>query len=33
MDNSLVFDLNQAAIEGIREAGATAQLILVEGNH
>ena len=32
MNNSLVYVLNQAAIYGIREAGATAQLILVEGN-
>jgi endoglucanase len=32
MDNSLVFSLNQAAINGIRSAGATRQLILVEGN-
>jgi endoglucanase len=32
MEDSLVFDLNQAAINGIREAGATEQLILVEGN-
>jgi hypothetical protein len=32
MDQSLVFNLNQAAIYGIREAGAIAQLILVEGN-
>jgi len=32
MDQSLVFSLNQAAINGIRAAGATEQLILVEGN-
>jgi endoglucanase len=32
MEDSLVFDLNQAAIDGIREAGATEQLIFVEGN-
>lgn len=32
MDQSLVFDLNQAAINGIRAAGATKQLILIEGN-
>ncbi|EJD44168.1 endoglucanase [Auricularia subglabra TFB-10046 SS5] len=31
MDASLVFNLNQAAINGIRAAGATSQLILVEG--
>lgn len=32
MDQSLVFNLNQAAINGIRAAGATSQLIAVEGN-
>ncbi|KAL2145908.1 hypothetical protein VTI28DRAFT_5990 [Corynascus sepedonium] len=32
MENSLVADLNQAAIDGIRAAGATSQYILVEGN-
>lgn len=32
MDDKLVFDLNQAAIDGIRGAGATSQLIFVEGN-
>ncbi|KAK4149947.1 hypothetical protein C8A00DRAFT_18441 [Chaetomidium leptoderma] len=32
MDNSLVFQLNQAAIDGIRAAGATSQLIFIEGN-
>src|ERR1700710_1972419 len=32
MDNSLVANLNQAAINGIRAAGATAQTIFVEGN-
>lgn len=32
MDNSLVFRLNQAAIDGIRAAGATSQTIFVEGN-
>ena len=32
MDQQLVFDLNQACIDGIRAAGATKQLILVEGN-
>jgi endoglucanase len=32
MTNALVFDLNQAAINGIRAAGATAQTIFVEGN-
>jgi len=32
MDQTLVFDLNQACIKGIRAAGATSQLILVEGN-
>lgn len=31
MESSLVFDLNQAAINGIRETGAT-QYIFVEGN-
>ncbi|GAB1318273.1 cellulase [Madurella fahalii] len=32
MDNSLVRQLNQAAIDGIRAAGATSQYIFVEGN-
>lgn len=32
MDQTLVFNLNQACINGIRSAGATSQLILVEGN-
>jgi endoglucanase len=32
MDNSLVVNLNQAAINGIRAAGATSQTIFVEGN-
>lgn len=32
MDDKLVFNLNQAAIDGIRGAGATSQLIFVEGN-
>ncbi|KAK4235566.1 glycoside hydrolase [Achaetomium macrosporum] len=32
MDNSLVKQLNQAAIDGIRGAGATSQYIFVEGN-
>ena len=32
MDDELVFNLNQAAIDGIRSAGATSQLIFVEGN-
>ena len=32
MDNQVVFDLNQAAIDGIREAGATKQYITPEGN-
>ena len=32
MDNSLVGQLNQAAINGIRAAGATSQYIFVEGN-
>ncbi|PWW80129.1 Glycoside Hydrolase Family 5 protein [Tuber magnatum] len=32
MDQTLVFELNQACIDGIRAAGATSQLILVEGN-
>ncbi|CCX05395.1 Similar to Probable endo-beta-1,4-glucanase B; acc. no. Q96WQ8 [Pyronema omphalodes CBS 100304] len=32
MDQQLVFDLNQACINGIRAAGAKSQLILVEGN-
>ncbi|KAG2412498.1 endoglucanase 3 precursor [Aspergillus terreus] len=32
MDQSLVLDLNQAAINGIRAAGANTQYIFVEGN-
>ena len=32
MDQDLVFDLNQAAIDGIRAAGAEQQWIWVEGN-
>jgi len=32
MDNTLVANLNQAAINGIRAAGATSQTIFVEGN-
>jgi len=32
MDNTLVGSLNQAAINGIRAAGATSQTIFVEGN-
>jgi endoglucanase len=32
MDNGLVRDLNQAAINAIRAAGATSQYIFVEGN-
>jgi endoglucanase len=32
MDNTLVYQLNQAAIDGIRAAGATSQYIFVEGN-
>lgn len=32
MDQTLVFNLNQQCINGIRSAGATTQLILVEGN-
>ncbi|KAI2642055.1 endoglucanase [Xylaria nigripes] len=32
MDQQLVFDLNQAAIDAIRAAGATSQYILAEGN-
>lgn len=32
MENSLVRDLNQAAIDAIRAAGATSQWIFVEGN-
>jgi hypothetical protein len=32
MDNTLVGQLNQAAIDGIREVGATTQYIFVEGN-
>ncbi|KAN0077542.1 Glycoside hydrolase superfamily [Elaphomyces granulatus] len=32
MDQTLVFNLNQAAINGIRSAGATTQYIFVEGN-
>ncbi|CAP94832.1 hypothetical protein E8E15_005743 [Penicillium rubens] len=32
MDQDLVLKLNQAAIDGIRDAGATSQYIFVEGN-
>lgn len=32
MDQQLVFNLNQAGINGIREAGATSQWITPEGN-
>lgn len=32
MDQDLVLQLNQAAIDGIRAAGATSQYIFVEGN-
>jgi endoglucanase len=32
MDESVVVALNQAAIDGIRDAGATTQYIFVEGN-
>lgn len=32
LDQDLVLDLNQAAIDGIRAAGATSQYIFVEGN-
>ncbi|KAJ5669084.1 CAZyme family GH5 [Penicillium macrosclerotiorum] len=32
MDQTLVLDLNQAAIDGIRAGGATSQYIFVEGN-
>jgi len=32
MDQTLVLNLNQAAIDGIRGAGATSQWIFVEGN-
>lgn len=32
MDQALVLDLNQAAIDGIRAAGANTQFIFVEGN-
>jgi endoglucanase len=32
MDESTVYDLNQAAITAIRNAGATSQYIFVEGN-
>lgn len=32
MDQTLVFNLNQAAIDGIRSVGATTQYIFVEGN-
>lgn len=32
MDQKLVFDLNQTAINGVRSAGATSQYIWVEGN-
>lgn len=32
MDQTLVLNLNQAAIDGIRSAGATSQYIFAEGN-
>ncbi|KAK7756471.1 hypothetical protein SLS62_001697 [Diatrype stigma] len=32
MDNTLVYQLNQAAVDAIRGAGATSQYIFVEGN-
>jgi len=32
MDNKLVADLNQAAVKGIRAAGATSQFIFLEAN-
>lgn len=32
MDNELVADLNQAAVNGIRDAGATSQFIWLEAN-
>ena len=32
MDNKLVADLNQAAVDGIRAAGATGQMIWLEAN-
>lgn len=32
MDNQLVADLNQAAVNGIRSAGATSQYIFLEAN-
>jgi endoglucanase len=32
MDQKLVFDLNQAAIDAVRAAGATSQYIFAEGN-
>lgn len=32
MENQLVADLNQAAIDGIRGVGATSQYIFIEGN-
>lgn len=32
MDNKLVADLNQAAVDGIRGAGATGQYIWLEAN-
>ena len=32
MDESLVFNLNQAGINGVRNAGATSQYIFAEGN-
>ncbi|KXX75689.1 Endoglucanase gh5-1 [Madurella mycetomatis] len=32
MDQTLVLNLNQAAIDGVRDAGATSQYIWVEGN-
>lgn len=33
MDRKLVYNLNQAAIRGIRSSGATKQSIMVEGDH
>lgn len=33
MEETLVFDLNQAGINGIRAAGATSQYIFAEGNN
>ena len=32
MDNQLVADLNQAAVNGIRDSGATSQFIFLEAN-